>query len=72
MNKPGSEDAERDRIEMTPRKVVTASAPVRLYAAPRKSWCESNDRGVVAKAADVVGLYVDPPAKVFKARRTPL
>ena len=31
--------------------------------AARKSWCESNDPAFVAKAADVVGLYVDPPAK---------
>jgi hypothetical protein len=30
--------------------------------AARKSWCESNDPEFVAKAADVVGLYVDPPA----------
>jgi transposase len=31
----------------------------------RKSWCESNDPTFVAKAADVVGLYVDPPAKAI-------
>ena len=31
----------------------------------RKSWCESNDPAFVAKAADVVGLYVDPPAKAI-------
>ena len=30
--------------------------------AGRKSWCESNDPAFVAKAADVVGHYVDPPA----------
>src|SRR5256712_9547573 len=29
----------------------------------RKSWCESNDPTFAAKAADVVGLYIDPPAK---------
>ena len=33
--------------------------------AARKSWCESNDPQFVAKAADVVGLYVDPPAKAI-------
>src|ERR1700694_282252 len=33
--------------------------------ATRKSWCESNDPQFVAKAADVVGLYVDPPAKAI-------
>jgi transposase len=27
----------------------------------RKSWCESNDPDFVAKAADVVGLYMAPP-----------
>ena len=29
----------------------------------RKSWCESNDPQFAAKAADVVGLYIDPPAQ---------
>jgi transposase len=27
----------------------------------RKSWCESDDPDFVAKAAEVVGLYVAPP-----------
>jgi transposase len=27
----------------------------------RKSWCESQDPDFVAKAADVVGLYIAPP-----------
>lgn len=31
----------------------------------RKSWCESNDKDFAAKAADVVGLYVDPPLKAI-------
>jgi transposase len=31
----------------------------------RKSWCESNDPDFAAKAADVVGLYVNPPAKAI-------
>jgi transposase len=31
----------------------------------RKSWCESDDPAFVAKAAAVVGLYVDPPAKAI-------
>jgi transposase len=31
----------------------------------RKSWCESNDPQFTAKAADVVGLYIDPPAKAI-------
>jgi transposase len=31
----------------------------------RKSWCESNDPDFAQKAADVVGLYVNPPAKVI-------
>jgi transposase len=31
----------------------------------RKSWCESNDPEFVAKAADVVGLYIDPPTKAI-------
>ena len=35
----------------------------KIDLAARKSWCESNDPKFAAKAADVVGLYVDPPAK---------
>src|SRR5262245_38041701 len=31
----------------------------------RKSWCESNDPAFAAKAAEVVGLYIDPPAKAI-------
>ena len=31
----------------------------------RKSWCESDEPAFVAKAADVVGLYVDLPAKAI-------
>ena len=40
--------------------------------AARKSWCESNDPAFAAKAADVVGLYVDPSAKaiVFRSSST--
>ena len=29
----------------------------------RKSWCESNDPEFASKAADVVGLYMAPPAR---------
>ncbi len=35
----------------------------KIDLAARKSWCESTDPEFVAKAADVVGLYIDPPAK---------
>ncbi len=33
----------------------------KIDLAGRKSWCESNDLEFVAKAADVVGLYMAPP-----------
>lgn len=33
----------------------------KLDLAARKSWCESQDPEFVAKAADVVGLYIAPP-----------
>ena len=33
----------------------------KLDLGARKSWCESNDPEFVAKAADVVGLYLAPP-----------
>jgi hypothetical protein len=35
----------------------------RIDLAARQSWCESSDRDFAAKAADMVGLYIDPPAK---------
>src|SRR4030088_3562202 len=37
----------------------------KIDLAARKSWCESNDPNFTAKAADVVGLYVAPPAKAI-------
>ncbi len=37
----------------------------KIDLAARKSWCESNDPEFAAKAADVVGLYLDPPAKAI-------
>jgi transposase len=37
----------------------------KIDLAARKSWCESNDRAFTTKAADVVGLYIDPPAKAI-------
>lgn len=33
----------------------------KIDLAGRKSWCESNDPEFVAKATDVVGLYMAPP-----------
>lgn len=33
----------------------------KIYLRATKSWCESNDPDFVAKAADIVGLYLDPP-----------
>src|SRR6202007_2502347 len=37
----------------------------KIDLAARKSWCESNDPDFAAKAADVVGLYVNPPGKAI-------
>jgi transposase len=37
----------------------------KIDLARRKSWCESNDPDFTAKAADIVGLYLDPPAKAI-------
>src|ERR1700716_839052 len=33
----------------------------KIDLAGRKSWCESNDPDFVAKAAEIVGLYMAPP-----------
>ena len=35
----------------------------KIALAPRKSWCESKDPEFVAKAAEIVGLYMAPPDK---------
>lgn len=35
----------------------------KIDLAARKSWCESRDPEFVAKAADIVGLYLAPPEK---------
>ena len=40
-------------------------AAQKIDLAGRKSWCESNDPEFVAKAADVVGLYMAPPANAI-------
>jgi len=37
----------------------------KIDLAGRKSWCESNDPDFAAKAADVVGLYIAPPANAI-------
>jgi transposase len=37
----------------------------KIDLAARKSWCQSNDPQFTAKAADVVGLYIDPPARAI-------
>jgi transposase len=37
----------------------------KIDLAGRKSWCESNDPEFAAKAADIVGLYMDPPKKAI-------
>ena len=41
-----------------------ASCARNIDLAVRKSWCESNDPEFVAKAANVAGLYVNPPVSV--------
>jgi hypothetical protein len=41
----------------------------KIDLAARKSWCDSNDPQFAAKAADVVGLYIDPPAKAIVLHR---
>lgn len=33
----------------------------KIDLAARKSWCESNDPAFAAKAAEIIGLYLDPP-----------
>ena len=37
----------------------------KIDLAGRKSWCESNDPAFAAKAAEIVGLYLDPPSNAL-------
>jgi len=37
----------------------------KIDLAGRKSWCESSDPDFTSKAADIVGLYIAPPAKAI-------
>lgn len=37
----------------------------KIDLAARKSWCASNDPEFAAKAAEIVGLYLDPPDKAL-------
>jgi transposase len=37
----------------------------KIDLAARKSWCVSEDPDFAAKAADIVGLYLDPPANAI-------
>lgn len=37
----------------------------KIDLAARKSWCESNDPAFAAKAAEIVGLYLDPPSNAI-------
>lgn len=37
----------------------------KIDLAARKSWCESDDPDFVAKAAEIVGLYLDPPQEAM-------
>ena len=37
----------------------------RIDLSARKYWCESEDPDFAAKAADIVGLYLNPPAKAI-------
>lgn len=36
-----------------------------IHLRPSKSWCVSNDPAFAAKAAVIVGLYLNPPAGAF-------
>ena len=55
----------RSRISFPRAVVMPRMREHNIDFAARKSGRESNDPEFVAKAADVVGLYVDPPAKAI-------
>jgi hypothetical protein len=42
----------------------------KIDLAARKSWCQTDDPDFVAKAAEIVGLYLDPPQMPSSWRST--
>ena len=47
--------------DVTNSRSGASCAPRRSTSTARKSWCESDDPEFAAKAAEIVGLYLDPP-----------
>jgi transposase len=47
--------------DVSPHQVWRVLKAHRISLARRRSWCVSTDPEFAAKAADVVGLYLDPP-----------
>jgi hypothetical protein len=51
----------RELVEIHEQYIWRFLRTQKIDLSGRKSWCESNDPEFVAKAADIVGLYMRPP-----------
>ena len=51
----------RELIDVSDQYIWRFLRDQRIDLAARKSWCQTDDPDFVAKAAEIVGLYLDPP-----------
>jgi len=51
----------RELIDVSDQYICRFLREQRIDLAARKSWCQTDDPDFVAKAAEIVGLYLDPP-----------
>jgi len=51
----------RELVDVSDQSIWRFLRDHKIDLAARKSWCQSDDPDFVAKAAEIVGLYLDPP-----------
>ena len=51
----------RELVDVSDQYIWRFLREQKIDLAARKSWCQTDDPDFVAKAAEIVGLYLDPP-----------
>ena len=51
----------RELVDLSDQYIWRVLRENKIDLAARKSWCQTDDPDFVAKAAEIVGLYLDPP-----------
>src|SRR3981081_2100869 len=51
----------RELVDLSDQYIWRFLRENKIDLAARKSWCQTDDPDFVAKAAEIVGLYLDPP-----------